>query len=280
LLEQLKRKGRRKPKKPSAHKRPKRKYPRDSHGYCIDQGTDDRPKHINLVHGWFGVNNKKAVRRPRIPAWDSKKGIWDNLKAQSPFWKWRLTPYPYRYENHDDHCDPHNQPVPLLANIVNIAALIFLLVRFGRKPINEALKRRKKNIMAEFDKAKALKKSARDRLDKYEDDLAHLDDRLLALREQYAQEGELEEKRLREEMASTRERLLADADFRLSQEGKSARDELSREALEGALSAAEKLLLEKVGAADHERLAQEYLDQIGPALRKQDRKTSSSGDKS
>ncbi len=282
MLEKLKRKKTGSP----APKRAKRNA-RDAHGYCLGQGPDDRPKDINLVHGWLGVNNDKAARRPRVPRWE---GNWwnprtwgPNLKAQWPFWKWRVTPYPYRYENHDDHCDPHNQPVPLLANIVNIAALIFLFVRFGRKPLNDALKRRKKGIMAEFDKAKTLRDDARGRLEKYEDDLDNLDERLVALRGQYAKEGELEEERMGEEMVQTRERLLSDADFRLAQEGKATRDDLSRDALEAALSAAEKLLLEKINVADHDRLALEYLEQIGPALRAAQQQgrpssTSSSGD--
>ena len=95
------------------------------------------------------------------------------------------------------------------------------------------------------------------------------DEKLQTLRDQFAAEGEREETRAREDAAEARDRMLADAEFRITQEGKTARDELSREALEAALAAAETLLTSTVSAADHDRLAEEYLEQIGPALKAQ-----------
>ena len=244
---------------------PKKKFPRDAHGHCLGDGANDRPKDINLLHGWFMANNDKAVPAPPKsggePWWGSE------YLGNSDWWIWRITPYPYRYENHDDHCDPRNQPVPLIANVVNLGFLIFLFVRFGKKPMLAGLRERKKSIMSEIDKARDIKKSAQAKLDKYEDELKHLDDRLEQLRGQYAAEGEVEEARVREDMAETRERMMADARFRVEQEHKTARDQLSTEALTGAMKAAEELLKTSVTDADHERLAEEYLDQIGPALK-------------
>jgi F-type H+-transporting ATPase subunit b len=243
----------------------KPKTPLDEHGHCLGQGSNDRPKDINLFHGWLGTKHEigessekwsKAVKEPPRPPGAVP---WD-------WWKWRLTPYPYRYDNHDDHCDPANEPSPLIANIINLAALIFIVVRFGRAPVRQALVDRKKRIMAEFDKAAEIKRSAEVRLEKYEDELEHLDDKLVALRSQYRNEGQREEVRVREEMQEVRARMLGDAEFRISQESKSARDELSREALEAALAAAEKLVKESLTAADHQRIAREYLAQLGPAL--------------
>ncbi len=233
----------------------KPREPRDEHGLCLGDGHNDRPKDINLFHGWLGVNNEKAVPPP------SPKGSGD-------WWKWRLTPHPYRYENHDDHCDRRNQPIPLLANVINVGVLLFLLVRFGRRPMGEALKKRRASIMEEIDRAQEIKKSAKARLEKYESELDNLDGRLEELRDQYKAEGEVEEKHVREEMAETRERLLADAAFRISQEQKTARDDLSRQALEDALAAAETLLGSAIGKADHDRLEDEYLDQLAEALNK------------
>lgn len=231
----------------------KPREPRDEHGLCLGDGHNDRPKDINLFHGWLGVNNDKAVPPP-------------SPKGSGEWWKWRLTPHPYRYENHDDHCDRRNQPIPLLANVINVGVLLFLLVRFGRRPMGEALKKRRASIMEEIDRAQEIKKSAKARLEKYEDELDNLDGRLEELRDQYKAEGEVEEKHVRQEMAETRDRLLADAAFRISQEQKTARDDLSRQALEDALAAAETLLGSAIGRADHDRLEEEYLDQLGEAL--------------
>jgi F-type H+-transporting ATPase subunit b len=250
------------PRQQPAHPK-KPKAPRDEHGHCLGQGPDDRPKDINLFHGWLGTKHELGEAGE---AW-SKAIKPPSPKGSKEWWYWRLTPYPYRYDNHDDHCDRANQPVPLLANIINLAALAFIIVRYGRKPVSEALKNRKRTVMTEFDKAADIKRSARNRLDDYEDQLDNLDERLDSLREQYAAEGRYEEERVRKESAERRERMLADATFRVSQESKALRDELSREALEAALDAAEELIEKSLTKADHDRLAAAYLEELGPALR-------------
>lgn len=242
-----------------------RKFPRDSHGYCIGQGPDDPPKNVNLFHGWLGVNNDKAVPAPPRRN-DAESGWFVERFGSTDWWKWRLTPYPYRYDNHDDECDPRNTPIPLLANLINFAVLMYIVTRFGAKPIAEALKKRRDTIMSEIDRAREMKEMARKRLDEYQDDLDNLDSKLEKLRRQYADEAALEETRLREELAQARDRMLADAAFRIEQEGKLTRDTLSRDALDGALTAAESLVGSAVDEADHARLCEEFLEQIGTAL--------------
>jgi F-type H+-transporting ATPase subunit b len=226
-------------------------------GHCPGHGPTDRPPPPNLTHGWLGVNNEKAPHR---------------LAANVPTWRrvlWSLTPYPYRYENEKDPCDPRNQPTPLIAPIFNFAVLAFIIFRFGRKPLVEALRKRKVSIMSEIERAEEIKDKAQDRLDHYESELDHLDEKLGLLREQYAAEAAGEKKAIVKEAGEARDRLMADAEFRVRQEGKVARDELSREAMKQALAAAEELLRQRVTQQDHDRLAEEFLHQIGPALQQQ-----------
>ena len=114
----------------SAPAKPKRpKYPVDEHGYCVGDGPNDVPRPINLVHGWLGAKDNygaeddflSAHRPPRLaPKTVEMSWVEANIERQLPYWKWRMTPYPYRFDNHDDHCDPKNQPIPLLANIINV----------------------------------------------------------------------------------------------------------------------------------------------------------------
>jgi F-type H+-transporting ATPase subunit b len=235
---------------------PARRYARDEHGHCIGHGIKDRPPELNLVHGWVGVRNDKAVAPP------PQRGTW-------AWWKWRLTPYPWRYQNHADHCDPRNQPVPLAANVLNAAVLLFVLYRFGRKPLAEALRKRRETIMSEIDRAREIRSKARERLAFYEGELEHLDDRLAALRATYAEEGEMEKERLLTEMEQRDRRMMDDVAFRIAQEAKATRDELGRRALEDAMRAAEALLEKSVRPEDHERLAEEYLERLPAALRRE-----------
>ncbi|MSP24249.1 MAG: hypothetical protein EXR75_03600 [Myxococcales bacterium] len=243
-----------------------KKFPRDAHGYCIGQGPTSRPPNINILHGYLGANNDKAVPAP--PRHGGREWFGSRWFGSLDWWQWRLTPYPWRYENDDDTCDPRNQPIPLIANLINFAALVFLFVRFGKKPLLLALQKRKASVMAEIDRAAAIQASAVARVNEYEGELAHLDDKLVTLREQYTLEGEHEEKRLRAELASRRERMMTDVAFRLEQEGKTTREQLSQQALREALVAAEDLLAKKITASDHERLAEEFLAALGPALQR------------
>src|SRR5690606_8461918 len=101
---------------PVEHKKPK--APRDEHGHCLGQGPDDRPQDINLFHGWLGSKHELGGEGD---AW-AKAITPPSPKGSKEWWYWRLTPSPYRYDNHDDHCDRANQPIPLIANIINLGA--------------------------------------------------------------------------------------------------------------------------------------------------------------
>ena len=57
-----------------------------------------------------------------------------------------------------------------------------------------------------------------------------------------------------------------DAELRVEQELKAARDELLREAVLAATAAAEALVQKQMSSGDHDRMAQDYLGSIGAAL--------------
>ena len=138
-------------------------------GACPGHGPTDQPPVVNLLQGWFGVWNKHAVPPP------------DGARVGSfSWWLWHLTPYPFRYQNPKDECDPRNQPTPLVAPVLNFAVLCFFLWRFGRKPLREALKKRAATIRAQIDHAQEQKQKARERLAEYRGELEHLDDTLVA----------------------------------------------------------------------------------------------------
>jgi F-type H+-transporting ATPase subunit b len=255
-------------------KKPVFRYARDAHGYCVGDGPNDLPKPINFVHGLLMVNKDKALAaRPRARRNETPPdaGFFGRLKGQFeanwPIYKWQWTPSLYRYENHDDSCDPRNEPTPLAASVFNVGLVFFLLFRFGRPKVREALVKRKHGIMSEIDRAADIKRQAKKRLAEYTHQLDHLGDKRDELRAQYKIEGEHEEAQLREDLSEAHDRMMADAHFLVGQESKSARDQLSKEALANALDAAEALLLSSIDDKDHMRLAEEYLEQIGDALK-------------
>lgn len=211
-------------------------------GHCPGHGPYDPPPHINWYQGLLGV---------------------DNEKAQSPRFMDRLL---WRYHNPKDECDHKNQEPPVLGSVINFAALVFILFRFGKKPILEGLAKRKKDITHEIDSANELKLDAEKRLKTYEKQMSRIEERRQELVEEHRLQWEIEKKRILEEAQEKSERLRKDARFRVDQELKQAQADLLKEAIDGAVAAAEELLKKGVQGTDQERLADEYLASVGSSL--------------
>src|SRR5512136_752699 len=135
-------------------------------------GATDRPPDVNYVQGWLGVSNERAVPPPA----GAREGSLD-------WWLWRLTPYPFRYENPKDKHDPRNQPVPLIAPVFNFAVLCWVLWRLGRKPLREALRKRAEGIRTQIEQAELERQRARKRLREHRREIDHIGETLTELRE-------------------------------------------------------------------------------------------------
>ncbi|WP_437278967.1 F0F1 ATP synthase subunit B [Sorangium sp. So ce375] len=214
-----------------------------SHGeeHCPGHGPTDPPPHVNWWHGLIGVNNEAA----------EKGGINALL---------------FRYNNEQNPCDPKNEPPPFLASVLNFGLLAFIVVRFGRKPIAEALKKRKQTITQELDNASRLKQEAEERLEEYEDKLTRLEETLAELKAEHAAQAEVEKAHVLAEAEQRRVRMRRDAEFRAEQELKAARAMLLQEAVQNAVAAAEELLRQRVGQQDLDRVNEEYLKAIPAAV--------------
>lgn len=213
----------------------------------------DPPHHINWWQGVLGVDNEKAQS-------DST-----------------LDRFLWRYENKKDECDPKNQPVPYIAVAFNFLIFVGILFRFARKPLSEALVKRRETIMEDIEASAKLRKQAERRLDDYEDQLEHLEDKREELTRDYAAQSKREKERILKEAEERRVRMRRDAEFRVEQELQEARQDLLKEAVEGAVVAAEALIAKKVTAADLDRSAEQYLKDLGETLSPGGRKGASPG---
>jgi F-type H+-transporting ATPase subunit b len=179
----------------------------------------------------------------------------------------------FRYENEKNPCDPKNEPPPYMAALLNFGLLAFILYRFGKKPLEDALVKRKHAIMAEIETATKLKENAEARLEEYEEKLANIAVTIRDVRAEYAAQAEVEKKHILAEAEERRVRMRRDAEFRIEQERKAMRDELLAEAVVNATAAAEALIQKQMSSADQERMARSYLSSVGAALRQGARST-------
>lgn len=231
--------------------------PPEDHGHkaahhCPGHGPTDSPHAPNWWQGIIGVNNDVAKFEK------DDHGHFHRTDGA-------LTQLLWRYDNAKDECDPKNQPPPFLASLLNFGLLAFVIVRFGRKPLAEALAARKKAVMQEIDNATRLKEEAEARLSDYEDKLQHLDETLEQMKKDYAAQSEAERQHVLAEAEERRVRMKRDVEFRLEQEAKAAKQALLQEAVERAVAEAEELIKKKVAKGDSDKMADEFLGGLGAA---------------
>ncbi len=160
--------------------------------------------------------------------------------------------------------DRNGTPIPpYIAMLVNFGILIAGYYLLGRKPIAAALQSRRDNIAKEIEEAQRMRQEAEERAKVYQAKLGSLEQEVKAAREALVHAGEAERDRLVTEAEAKAERMRKDAEFLVEQELKQIRQDLWKDTVEAAVSAAEDLLKKRVTPADQERIAEDYLADLG-----------------
>jgi F0F1-type ATP synthase membrane subunit b/b'/subtilisin-like proprotein convertase family protein len=152
--------------------------------------------------------------------------------------------------------------VEFWGSIVNFALLVFILVYFGRKPVKSFLVERRRLVEEDLVEAQRLKEEAERKYEEYAGRLEKLDQELETLRKEMVKAGEEERDRIVAEAEAKAARIRRDTQFLIDQQMKQLRVDLTREAVDAAVSAAEKALKDKVTSVDQERLANDYVARL------------------
>lgn len=160
---------------------------------------------------------------------------------------------------------PKGMPVPFGALLLNAGILYWLLVKFGKKPIGDALKARKATITKGMADAAKVKAEAEARLAEYQQKLDDIEAEVARIKKDMKEAGEAESARILSEAKERRTRLERDARTLVEQELKAARESLLRDTVRAAVKSAEATLTAKIGESDQQRLGDEYLASIKAA---------------
>lgn len=152
---------------------------------------------------------------------------------------------------------------PYIAMLVNFGILVAGYYLLGKKPIAAGLRSRRDRITKEIEEAQKMRREAEARAKLYQGKLEKLEDEVRIAREGLVRAGEAERDRIVLEAEAKGERMRKDAQFLVEQELKQIRIDLQRETVETAIAAAEELLKKRVTMADQERLAEDYLSDLG-----------------
>lgn len=152
---------------------------------------------------------------------------------------------------------------PYIAMLINFGILIGGYYLLGRDSVAAGLRNRRDAVAKEIEEAQRMKREAEERAKKYQARLEGLEQEMALAREALVRAGEAERDRIVKDAEAKAERMRKEAEFLVEQEMKQIRLDLWRDAVDAAVGAAEELLKKRVTSADQERLAEEYLADLG-----------------
>ena len=153
----------------------------------------------------------------------------------------------------------------LIFPLVNFLIFLYLIKRFVLPLARDYFKSRREGIAQSIREADEAKQRADALVRDYKNRLAKLAEELRAIREALRAEGEREKTKLLAEAKEIAERIKADTDFLAEQEVRLARQEIRREIVDAARTAAEKLIQQNFTVEDQKRMVSEFLSEVGAA---------------
>jgi F-type H+-transporting ATPase subunit b len=157
---------------------------------------------------------------------------------------------------------PKGMPIPVGVLFFNSAILFFLLYRFGKKPLEAALRSRRDTLMQGMDEAAKMKADAEESLAGYESRLEKIHDEIERIQTSMREAAKAEQQRILSEARERQTRMERDAKLLVEQELKAARVALTTEVTREVVASATELLQKQLGAADQSRLADEFLGSL------------------
>lgn len=159
---------------------------------------------------------------------------------------------------------PKGMPAPFLANIINFGVVAFILVSKAGPMVRQGLIDRRESLLRDSDAAAKAKAEAQERFREQQGRLDRIEEEVARIKADYIEQGKRELERIEREAKERHERLLREASLLVEQESRALRQRLLNETIEAAARSAEEVLSRQVNAGDQERLANEFLAQLGP----------------
>ena len=147
--------------------------------------------------------------------------------------------------------------------MINFAVLFFLLYKFIKRPLVNAVRDRHQVLRSTWEEAKRAKELWEAKYKEYEDRLKRLDEEMERVRQEVLAEAERERERIIKEAEAAAERIRQQAKVAIEQELKMAERRLIEEVADMTVRLAEGMIKEKITPADHERMVDEYMEKIG-----------------
>jgi F-type H+-transporting ATPase subunit b len=147
--------------------------------------------------------------------------------------------------------------------IINFGILVFILWKFGKKPLGNFLRQRTELIEKTLNEARAAKEASQKALQEVEGRLKLKDAEIEEILSVSKRSGEQERDRIVEESQKLKAKILEQAKTNIDFELKHAKEMIKAEAVELAMELAEKKLKDKLTKDEQEKLLADSLVKIG-----------------
>lgn len=150
----------------------------------------------------------------------------------------------------------------LIFRLINFAIFVAVIWKFAGKKVAELFRGRREQIETQLSDFTVRRQEAEARLKDVEASIANLEAERAKVLEEYKAQGESLKKAIIEKAEADAAKIVATAEATSAQERRSAEKRIRAEVAELVIDAAEKMLAEKLGQEEHEKLVDEYLTKV------------------
>ncbi len=151
----------------------------------------------------------------------------------------------------------------LFWRVLNFAALLIILVKFGAKPIAAALSGRQKQIKDEIEDLEARKESAEQSYREFEEKLAGVEKEIDTIVDKAVAQAEVEKTKILEKAEMAAADIQRQAEQAVQNEITEAKRTLQNDIADKAAAMAEELIKKNLTSDDQVKIIEDYLDKVG-----------------
>jgi F-type H+-transporting ATPase subunit b len=153
-----------------------------------------------------------------------------------------------------------------ILQLINFGVLLFVLIYFGGRAMNKALRTRHEQLKIDIGEAARLRDEAKQKFDAQERRIANLEKEIASLRTTMRKDAEREQARMIEAAQERGRRMQEDMRLQIDEQVKMAEASLRAEVATASVKLAEELARKAVSFEDERRLAREFVASFdGPA---------------
>ena len=156
-------------------------------------------------------------------------------------------------------------PWTMIAQFLNLMIQLFLIKKFLFKPINEILEKRRQLTDQQIREAREAKEAADELKTQYESGIAHAREEAARIVQSAQREAQGRADELMQEAQAKAAGMKAQAEADIAQERKKAINEVKNEIGGLAMDIAGKVVEKEIDEADHKRLIDEFIKNVGEA---------------